>query len=95
MISSMIIHDLDRVGVTVLPLETDTPAIVDPDTVLPQSVADQGLEAWHRKGFRLFWTWKVRRGQAGRPTVPKDVCELIRQMSRDNDLANLPRQSPQ
>src|SRR5664279_4463625 len=44
MISSMIIHDLDRVGVTVLPLETDTPAIVDPDTVLPQSVADQELE---------------------------------------------------
>src|SRR6516225_10765248 len=22
---------------------------------------------WHRRGFRLFWTWKVRRGQAGRP----------------------------
>jgi hypothetical protein len=21
--------------------------------------------AWHRKGFRLFWTWKVRRGQTG------------------------------
>jgi hypothetical protein len=21
--------------------------------------------AWHRKGFRLFWTWKVRRGQPG------------------------------
>jgi hypothetical protein len=18
--------------------------------------------AWHRKGFRLFWTWKVRHG---------------------------------
>src|SRR3982751_4012255 len=24
---------------------------------------------WHRKGFRLFWTWKVRGGAPGRPTV--------------------------
>src|SRR5712691_7997218 len=23
--------------------------------------------AWHRKGFRLFWTWKIRHGRAGRP----------------------------
>jgi hypothetical protein len=26
--------------------------IVEPDTVI----------AWHRKGFRLFWTWKIRAG---------------------------------
>jgi hypothetical protein len=32
--------------------------------------------AWHRKGFRLFWTWKVRHGQPGRPAVPQDVREL-------------------
>src|SRR5215469_4891868 len=30
-------------------------AIVKPETVL----------AWHRAGFRPFWTWKVRRGQPG------------------------------
>jgi len=30
-------------------------AIVQPETVV----------AWHRAGFRLFWTWKVRRGQPG------------------------------
>src|SRR5438105_4702937 len=23
--------------------------------------------AWHRKGFRLFWTWKIRHGRVGRP----------------------------
>jgi putative transposase len=23
--------------------------------------------AWHRKGFRLSWTWGVRRGPRGRP----------------------------
>jgi len=55
--------------------------IVKPETVV----------AWHRKGFRLFWTWKVRHGQPGRPTVPKDVCELIRRMSRDNPLWGAPR----
>ena len=46
---------------------------------------------WHRKGFRLFWTWKIRRGKPGRPTVPKEVRELIRTMSRDNPLWGAPR----
>jgi putative transposase len=55
--------------------------IVKPETVI----------AWHRKGFRLFWTWKVRRGQPGRPAVPKDVQELIRKMSRENPLWGAPR----
>lgn len=50
--------------------------IVKPDTVI----------AWHRKGFRLFWTWKVRRGKTGRPSVPKDVRDLIRKMSGQNPL---------
>jgi transposase InsO family protein len=47
--------------------------------------------AWHRTGFRLFWTWKVRRGQPGRPAVPKDVRELIRSMNRENPLWGAPR----
>src|SRR3982074_1670475 len=55
--------------------------IVKPETVI----------AWHRQGFRLFWTWRVRRGQPGRPPVPKDVRELIRKMSRDNPLWGAPR----
>src|SRR5258706_7872712 len=55
--------------------------IVKPETVI----------AWHRKGFRLFWTWKVRHGQPGRPAVPKGVRELIRRMSRDNPLWARPR----
>ncbi|HYI95179.1 MAG TPA: hypothetical protein VEX68_16665 [Bryobacteraceae bacterium] len=29
--------------------------IVKPETVI----------AWHRKAFRLFWTWKIRRGSPG------------------------------
>jgi transposase InsO family protein len=55
--------------------------IVKPETVI----------AWHRKGFRLFWTWKVRCGQSGRPPVPKDIRDLIRKMSRQNPLWGAPR----
>jgi putative transposase len=55
--------------------------IVKPETVI----------AWHRKSFRLFWTWKVRSGRPGRPVVPKDVRELIRRMSRENSIWGAPR----
>jgi len=55
--------------------------IVKPETVI----------AWRRKAFRLFWTWKVRRGQPGRPGVPRDVRDWIRKMSRDNPPRGAPR----
>lgn len=40
--------------------------------------------AWHRQGFRLFWTWKIRHGRTGRPAVACEVRDLIRRMSREN-----------
>jgi putative transposase len=55
--------------------------IVRPETVI----------AWHRKGYRLFWTWKSRRRRAGRPTVAAATRQLIRTMSRDNPLWGAPR----
>ena len=55
--------------------------IVKPATVI----------AWHREGFRLFWTWKVRSGQCGRPPVSKEIRKLIRRMSRENPLWGAPR----
>src|SRR5436189_1429067 len=55
--------------------------VVKPETVI----------AWHRKGFRLFWTWKVRHGQLGRPSVPKDIRDLIRLMSRADPTWGAPR----
>src|SRR5438477_9545725 len=55
--------------------------IVKPETVI----------AWHRKGFRLFWTWKVRHGRPGRPVVSHDIRELIRRMSHENPLWGAPR----
>ena len=44
---------------------------------------------WHRQGFRMFWTWKVRRG--GGPKVPGEVRVLIRTMSRENPLWDAPK----
>ena len=42
------------------------------------------LVRWHRKGFRLYWTWKSRPSQGGRPAIDTDVRKLIRTMSRNN-----------
>src|SRR5580692_6728255 len=56
-------------------------AIVKPETVV----------AWHRKGFRLFWTWKVRHGQPGRPVIFREVRDLIRKMCRENPSWGAPR----
>jgi putative transposase len=55
--------------------------IMKPETVI----------AWHRKGFRLYGTWKVRRGKTGRLAVPLEVRDLIRMMSRNNPMWGAPR----
>src|SRR5262252_4740037 len=54
--------------------------IVKPETVI----------AWHRKGFRLYWSWKSRR-RLGRPAVAAEVRELIRRMSVANPGWGAPR----
>jgi putative transposase len=53
-------------------------------------VSPQTVIAWHRQGFRVFWTWKSRR-RIGRPTVPTDVRALIRTVSQTNPLWGAPR----
>jgi HTH-like domain len=54
--------------------------VVQPATVL----------AWHRRGVRLFWTWKSRH-RMGRPAVSLDVRALIREMSTANPMWGAPR----
>ena len=54
-------------------------------------VKPQTVVAWHRMGFRLFWTWKVRRGQPGRPAIACETRDLIRRMSRENPTWGAPR----
>ena len=44
----------------------------------------------HRRGFRLFWTWKSRQ-RTGRPGVPAAVRSLIRELSTANPLWGAPR----
>ena len=46
---------------------------------------------WHRKGFRMFWTWQIRHGRPGRPKASKEIRKLIRTMSKANPLWGAPR----
>jgi putative transposase len=43
---------------------------------------------WHRQGFRLYWRWRSR---SGRPSINREVRDLIRQMNRANPLWSAPR----
>ena len=55
------------------------------------NVKPDTLISWHRKGFRLFWRWKSK--PTGRPRLPKDVRQLIREMAADN-ATTPPRKAP-
>lgn len=54
--------------------------IVKPDTIV----------RWHRAGFQLFWKARCSR-LAGRPKVPAEIRDLIREISIDNLLWGAPR----
>src|SRR5216683_1846030 len=56
----------------------DTMVLVKPATVVQ----------WHRRGFRLFWRWRSR---SGRPSVDREVRDLIRQMNAANPFWGAPR----
>jgi hypothetical protein len=54
--------------------------IVKPETVI----------AWHRRGFRLYWSCRSRHPQ-GRPSLSREVIDLIRRMSLANPRWGAPR----
>jgi hypothetical protein len=58
----------------------DALAVVRPETVI----------RWHRAGFRAYWRWRSR-PRRGRPTVPLEIRQLIRDMSLANPLWGAPR----
>jgi transposase InsO family protein len=62
------------------PSVLDAVAIIRPETVI----------RWHRLGFRAFWRWKSR-SRGGRPAIPREIRDLIREMSRANWLWGAPR----
>lgn len=37
---------------------------------------------WHREAFKMLWRWKSR--NRGRPALPRNIRELVREMARDN-----------
>ncbi len=55
--------------------------IVKPETVI----------RWHRKGFKLFWTFKSRKKKAGRPPIDNETKKLIEDMVKANPLWGAPR----
>jgi putative transposase len=46
------------------------------------NVKPDTLIRWHQKGFRLFWRWKSK--STGRPCLPRDLRQLIREMASEN-----------
>ena len=71
------LSDADRLAFAWLyrlcPAVVDAVAIVRPETLI----------RWHRRGFKAFWRWKSR-SRGGRPAIPREIRELIREMSRAN-----------
>jgi hypothetical protein len=64
----------------VAPGVLDALKIVKPQTVI----------RWHRAGFRAYWRRKSR-PSAGRPKMPADIRQLIREMSVAKPLWGAPR----
>jgi hypothetical protein len=62
------------------PTVADAVAIIRPETVI----------RWHRRGFRALWRWKTR-SRGGRPQIPREIRDLIREVSRANGLWGAPR----
>ena len=61
------------------PQVLNTMVLVKPATVV----------RWHRKGFRLYWRRRSRR--LGRPSMSREIRDLIRKMSLANPLWGAPR----
>ena len=59
----------------------ETLVIVKPETVVK----------WHRKGFKLFWKYKSRSKNPGRPLVSKEIKHLVCKMANANPLWGAPR----
>ncbi|MFA9471672.1 MAG: integrase, partial [Deltaproteobacteria bacterium] len=53
-------------------------------------VKPQTVIGWHRKGFKLYWTWKSR-NRGGRPPIDAEIRTLIGRMARKNPTWEAPR----
>jgi transposase InsO family protein len=55
--------------------------VVKPETVI----------GWHKKGFKLYWTFKSRKRGQGRPPLESKTRKLIEDMAKANPLWGAPR----
>ena len=55
--------------------------IVKPETIV----------AWHRAGFRLFWRFRSRSKNCGRPKITAEIRSAIKQMMEENATWGAPR----
>jgi putative transposase len=80
-------HSRYNLGIEILALRRLWPAwthalvIVKPETVV----------GWHRAGFRLFWRFRSRSKDLGRPEINDEIRALIRQMVKENPSWGAPR----
>ena len=54
-------------------------------------VRPETVVGWHRRGFRLYWSWNAKRKRLGRPGMNRDVRGLARTMTEANPLWGAPR----
>jgi putative transposase len=53
-------------------------------------VQPETVVSWRRRKFREYWTKLTRSGKPGRPSIPREVRDLIRRMSSANPLWGAP-----
>jgi putative transposase len=58
----------------------ETLLIIKPETVV----------RWHQQGFKVYWRWK-NRSALGRPRIPQEQIDLIKQIAGDKPLWGAPR----
>jgi hypothetical protein len=64
----VVVHNFNLVRVVVFPEEANTPLVIDPDTVLPPSAADQCLKKvawWHSQRRQLRRSMQLQQFSAG------------------------------
>lgn len=58
---------------------------IDPTFRTKRCARDRQAETfvgWHRIAFKMFWRWKSRK--RGRPALPKNIRESVREMAQEN-----------
>jgi len=53
-------------------------------------VKPQTVIGWHRKGFKLYWSWKSQ-NRGGRPPIDSQIRTLIRRIAGENPTWGAPR----